>query len=86
MSEETIFLDNQGSVRGNPASLQSPANLHLSTQYYFVCNELHFNITLVDDDDDDDDDDDEVLLYVHRNHRFIRDGSPGRPPRLSHSS
>ena len=27
----------------------------------------------------------EVLLYVHRNHRFIRDGSPGRPPRLSHS-
>ena len=30
------------------------------------------------------DDDDEVLLYVHRNRRFIRDGSPGRPPRLSH--
>ena len=28
----------------------------------------------------------EVLLYVHRNHRFIRHGSPGRPPRLSHSS
>ena len=28
----------------------------------------------------------EVLLYVHRNHRFIRDGSPGRPPWLSHSS
>ena len=28
----------------------------------------------------------EVLLYVHRNHRLIRDGSPGRPPRLSHSS
>ena len=27
-----------------------------------------------------------VLLYVHRNCRFIRDGSPGRPPRLSHSS
>ena len=27
-----------------------------------------------------------VLLYVHRNHRLIRDGSPGRPPRLSHSS
>ena len=27
-----------------------------------------------------------VLLYVHRNRRFIRDGSPGRPPRLSHSS
>ena len=27
-----------------------------------------------------------MLLYVHRNHRFIRDGSPGRPPRLSHSS
>ena len=25
----------------------------------------------------------EVLLYVHRNRRFIRDGSPGRPPRLS---
>ena len=25
-----------------------------------------------------------VLLYVHRNRRFIRDGSPGRPPRLSH--
>ena len=22
----------------------------------------------------------EVLLYVHRNRRFIRDGSPGRPP------
>ena len=21
----------------------------------------------------------EVLLYVHRNRRFIRDGSPGRP-------
>ena len=28
----------------------------------------------------------EVLLYVHRNRRFNRDGSPGRPPRLSHSS
>ena len=28
----------------------------------------------------------EVLLYVHRNRRFIRVGSPGRPPRLSHSS
>ena len=27
-----------------------------------------------------------VLLYVHRNRRFIREGSPGRPPRLSHSS
>ena len=28
----------------------------------------------------------EMLLDVHRNRRFIRDGSPGRPPRLSHSS
>ena len=28
----------------------------------------------------------EVLLYVHRNRRLIRDGRPGRPPRLSHSS
>ena len=28
----------------------------------------------------------EVLLYVHRNRRFIRDGSPGRPPRHSHNS
>ena len=28
----------------------------------------------------------EVLFYVHRNRRFIRDGSPGRPPRLSHST
>ena len=27
-----------------------------------------------------------VLLYVHRNRRLIRDGSPGRPPQLSHSS
>ena len=27
-----------------------------------------------------------VLLYVHRNRRLIRDGSPGQPPRLSHSS
>ena len=27
-----------------------------------------------------------VLLYVHRDRRLIRDGSPGRPPRLSHSS
>ena len=27
-----------------------------------------------------------ALLYVHRNRRLIRDGSPGRPPRLSHSS
>ena len=27
-----------------------------------------------------------VLPYVHRNRRLIRDGSPGRPPRLSHSS
>ena len=25
----------------------------------------------------------EVLAYVHRNRRFIRDGDPGRPPRLS---
>ena len=28
----------------------------------------------------------EVLLNVHRNRRFIRDGSTGYPPRLSHSS
>ena len=28
----------------------------------------------------------EVLLYVHRNRRLIRVGSPGRPPRLSHGS
>ena len=28
----------------------------------------------------------EVLFYVHRNRRSIRDGSSGRPPRLSHSS
>ena len=28
----------------------------------------------------------EVLLYVHRNRRFFGDGSPGRPPRLSHIS
>ena len=28
----------------------------------------------------------EELLYVHRNRRLIRDGSPGRPPGLSHSS
>ena len=28
----------------------------------------------------------EVLLYVRRNRRLIRDGSPGRPPQLSHSS
>ena len=26
-----------------------------------------------------------VLLYIHRNRRLIRDGSPGRPPWLSHS-
>ena len=26
------------------------------------------------------------LLYVHRNRRLIRDGSPERRPRLSHSS
>ena len=23
-----------------------------------------------------------MLLYVHRNRRLFRDGSPGRPPRL----
>jgi len=28
----------------------------------------------------------EALLYIHGNRRLIRDGSPGRPPRLSHSS
>ena len=28
----------------------------------------------------------EVWLYLHRYRRFIRDGSPGRLPRLSHSS
>ena len=27
-----------------------------------------------------------MLLYVHRNRRLIRYGSPGQPPRLSHSS
>ena len=27
-----------------------------------------------------------VFFYVHRNRRLIRDGSPGRPPWLSHSS
>ena len=26
------------------------------------------------------------LLYVHRNRRLMRDGNPGGPPRLSHSS
>ena len=29
---------------------------------------------------------DDMLLYIHRNHRLIRDRSPGRPPQLSHSS
>ena len=28
----------------------------------------------------------EVLLYVRRNRRFIWDGKPGRPPRLSHTA
>ena len=28
---------------------------------------------------------DEELLYVHRNRRLIKDGSPGRPLRLSHN-
>ena len=28
----------------------------------------------------------EVLLYVHRNRKLIKDGSPGRPPRLLRSS
>ena len=28
----------------------------------------------------------EELLYVHRNRRLIKDGSPRRPPRLSHNS
>ena len=28
----------------------------------------------------------EVLLYIQRNRRLIRDGNPGRPPRLSSSS
>ena len=28
----------------------------------------------------------EVLLYVHKNRRFIRDGSPGRPSPLSHTA
>ena len=28
----------------------------------------------------------DVLLYIHGNCRFIRDGSPGCPPQLSHSS
>ena len=28
----------------------------------------------------------QVLLYVQRNRRLIRDGSPEPPPRLSHSS
>ena len=27
-----------------------------------------------------------MFLYVHRNRRLIKDGSQGRPPRLSHSS
>ena len=27
-----------------------------------------------------------MLLNVHRNRRLIRDGSPGRTPRLSHNS
>ena len=27
-----------------------------------------------------------VLLHVHRHHKLIRTRSPGRPPRLSHSS
>ena len=39
------------------------------------CSSLGENVVVV-----------EVLLYVHRNRRLIRDGSPGRPPRLSHGS
>ena len=38
-----------------------------------------------DDADADDSNDvmnDDVMLYVHRNRRLIRDGGPGRPPRL----
>ena len=38
------------------------------------------------DDYDNVEDDGWVLRYVHRNRRRIRDGSPGRPARLSHSS
>ena len=36
--------------------------------------------------ENDDDVDVEVLFYVHRSRRLIRDGSPGRPPRLWHRS
>ena len=32
------------------------------------------------------DDEVEVLLYVHRNRRLVRDGSPRQPPQLSHST
>ena len=47
----------------------------IEPQRLSVLRRLHLAIVVV-----------EVLLYVHRNRRLIRDGSPGRPPRLSHSS
>ena len=51
----------------------------------------HGHAAVKGDGDDDDDEEEvvvvvEVSLYFHRNRRFIRDGSQGRPPRFSHSS
>ena len=49
--------------------------LSLSVNFFVLQHEFFFSNFFL-----------EMLLYVHRNRRFIRDGSPGRPPRLSHSS
>ena len=52
-----------------------PPPPHLPTPPSGICHLLPTRPSLV-----------QVLLYVHRNRGLIRNGSPGRPPRLSHSS
>ena len=63
-------------------TVQEPRTLQLvhvqreSWKWHATMNSLHGAVWLIV----------EVLLYDRRNRRLIRGGSPGRPPRLSHSS
>ena len=61
--------------KGEPKRILTAVPLLTSLTHYHQAKLAH-NVSKVG----------EVLLYVHRNRWFIRDGSPGRPPRLSHTS
>ena len=76
---EAVFLYNLTFSKSlSPNNYRSSAVLTVNSRLYLPhwrFPEISRNVVVV-----------EVLLYVHRSRKFIRDGSPERPPRLSHSS